>query len=583
MKNLLKKSFGILVVTMVGYGFANAQADFSINGLGRSILSNNQLKGNILNADTATGRMADTLSTRKGAGGYNLFDLGFNFKKGLEFKTNALLRVKQPFGDFWGEQTKFEFRQLQVMGDLRWLKYELGDIDVKMTPYTVYNADEMYHTFESSIYKARRDIVDYENFNKNNVWRLQGLKLGTGLYFENKYVNELIFKGFGVRTNGTNDFTTADRLLTGLSTDIVSQKYATIGFNYVGLNDIRVSRTYGVDYSNNIFTSTADIKVLDKDILKINLVGEGGTSNRNYLVYAKDTTTKDTTEVAKDYFVDGGVQVKFKKLFSFNVSYKNVGLNYSSPSAQTTRYNIAAAPALFGKVLSNTANRQQLLFDRFTQEAVYNRTLSTTLNSFNPIFNNITPYGEATPNRKGITLALASADSLAVKFYAQARFFTEITGEGTTLKRNFKALTTGVQISLAKLLKFDRPIDISFGDRYEKTDRGADTLVNLTSNIVDAGLVIGVFKQLDFMLGQKYLTAKGRELVSNRTVLNELGTPTNYNVDATQKITSIGFRINFNETANFVMNYNLVDASDKKMTAMNYTMNQLFVNFNIIF
>ena len=110
-----------------------------------------------------------------------------------------------------------------------------------------------------------------------------------------------------------------------------------------------------------------------------------------------------------------------------------------------------------------------------------------------------------------------------------------------------------------------------------------DTLVNLTSNIVDAGLVIGVFKQLDFMLGQKYLTAKGRELVSNRTVLNELGTPTNYNVDATQKITSIGFRINFNETANFVMNYNLVDASDKKMTAMNYTMNQLFVNFNIIF
>jgi hypothetical protein len=109
----------------------------------------------------------------------------------------------------------------------------------------------------------------------------------------------------------------------------VSQKYATIGFNYVGLNDIRVSRTYGVDYSNNIFTSTADIKLLDKDNFKINLVGEGGTSNRNYLIYAKDTTTKDTAEVAKDYFIDGGMKVKFKKLISFKASYKNVGINYS--------------------------------------------------------------------------------------------------------------------------------------------------------------------------------------------------------------------------------------------------------------
>jgi hypothetical protein len=172
---------------------------------------------------------------------------------------------------------------------------------------------------------------------------------------------------------------------------------------------------------------------------------------------------------------------------------------------------------------------------------------------------------------------------MAIKFFAQTRLFTEIVGEGTLLKRNFTALTTGVQISLAKLLKFDRPIDLTFGDRYEKTDRGADTLVNLTSNVIDAGLVIGVFKQLDVMLGGKYLTAKGREQVSNRTVLNELGIPTNYNVDATQKITAIGFRINFNETANFVMNYNLIEASDKKMTAMNYTMNQLFVNFNIIF
>ena len=577
MRNLLQKSISIIVVTMVSYNFAIAQADFSVNGLGRSILSDNSLKGNLLN-DTTGGKAKDTLSTRKGSGGYNLFDLGFNFKKGKEFKTNAILRVKQPFGDFWGDLTKFEFRQLQIMGELRWLKYELGDIDVKMTPYTVFNADESYNKFESDIFKARRDIVEYENFNKNNVWRLQGIKLGTGLYFENKIVDEILIKGFAVRTRGTNEFTIPDRLLTSVSTEFNSFKRGTIGVNYVGYNDIKVMPAFVTDYANNLVTSNFDLKIINKDNFKLHLLGEAGFSKRVLYRYSNDSN-----EVSRDYFYDGGVKAKSKKGHAIKIAYKNVGLNYSSPSAQTTRVNIDAAPALFDKVNNKNTVREQTLFDRYSQETVYNRNLTDTLNLFNPIFNNTTPFGEATPNRQGITVEAESADSSNIKFFVQGRLYSEIVGEGTTAKRAFKTLTTGAKINLGKIIKVERPIDITLCHRVENTTRSAEAKVDLSTNVIDAGLVIGIFKQLDFMLGAKMLNSRGNEFLVNRSDLNNIASFRRFDVNVNQTTSSVGFKINFNETANLYVNYNVVDIVNHRTTSQNYTINQLFMNFNILF
>ena len=42
------------------------------------------------------------------------------------------------------------------------------------------------------------------------------------------------------------------------------------------------------------------------------------------------------------------------------------------------------------------------IFDLVSDEQLYNQDLSSILMGFNPIYSNILPYGDATPNRTGV-------------------------------------------------------------------------------------------------------------------------------------------------------------------------------------
>jgi hypothetical protein len=565
------KTIIFLLAASMGYQEVYSQADLTFNGLGRGIITNNNLSGNILNGDTA--------SRRKGLSGYNLFDLSVGFSKGKEFKSNIILRLRQPFGEFWGQATTFEFRQLQIMGDLKSISYGIGDIDVQMTPYTVFNPGELqnYHGMESEIFKARRDIVQYENFNRGNVWRLQGVKLGSARYLNSKFIEQILVKGFGVRTNATNDVNIPDRVLTGLSVHAFSEDRLNAGINYTGYLDIPLS-DFATNYRNNVITGEINYRIINNEGFKLNIKGEGGISD--YTFYKKST---NSTAKANDFFADGGVKAEVKNGITFGLSYKNVGAKFSSPSAQTTRLNLTSNPLLFSPILNNTTNRPQILFDRFTQEQIYNRGISPALQTnYTPYFNNINPYGEATPNRQGFTFDMNTKDSSAINMVARARYFTEVVGEGSTFKRNFIAANAGMKISLNKLLNFEKAFVLTFGGRMEKTKRG-DNSVDLTSTLIDGGIMYRIDESLDLMAGVKFLTANGKEIIGIRNDLNSFSGYNGINVKLTQNIIAFGFRVNFNPTTNFLVNYNMVAQKDKLNDNLSYNINQLFMNFNIMF
>ena len=129
-----KKSI-IYSALSLGFGFvANAQGpEYSLNGLGRSIVTNNTLSGNSIDGAN---------NTQKGnVSGYNLFDLQTNLDLDSTFNAKTILRTRSPFGTSFGSQTAFEFRMFSMGGNLNGLKYELGDIRVELTPYTVFNSD----------------------------------------------------------------------------------------------------------------------------------------------------------------------------------------------------------------------------------------------------------------------------------------------------------------------------------------------------------------------------------------------------------------------------------------------------------
>ena len=237
----------------LGFAFvANAQGpEYSLNGLGRSIITNNNISGNALEG-------AD--NTQKGdVSGYNLFDLQTNLDLDSTFNAKAILRTRSPFGTAFGAQTAFEFRMFSMGGKLNGLKYEFGDIRLELTPYTIFNSDIAASGYESKIFSERREILEYENFNEGNTWLLQGV---SAQYAWN--VGEeggLGFYGFTTRTSSSNEFDVPDRLLSGGRLEYQVNKKIKFGINEAALYDLAVA-TSEFDYTN--FVTTADLNFQNK-------------------------------------------------------------------------------------------------------------------------------------------------------------------------------------------------------------------------------------------------------------------------------------------------------------------------------
>jgi hypothetical protein len=569
MKTLLKY-FIIILFLYSQSEMAIAQLDVNINGVGRGILSNNQLSGPVLHGDTA--------SPRKGLSGYFLFDMSMSASKGTELRTNVVLRLKQPWGEFYGETTPFEFRQFQVMGDLRWLHYELGDIDLEQTSYTVFNNNEMYHQFEADPFKARRQIVEYENFNKGNVWRLQGVKLGTVAYIDKSWLKEVQIKSYGVRTNTTNDANTPDRILAGGTIKSIISEGHTIGFNYSGLLDVPLDG-YTTNYRNNVGTLDINHRLVNQSNFKLFLTGEGGLSSNKYYKSSIDSTREHI-----GYFYDVSLKAQAKKGLGLKVGYKNVGLWFTSPASQTLRVNVNQPTMLFTNIYNNTTPRPQMMYDRFTQEQIYNRTLSPILQSYVPYYGNISPYGDATPNRQGLTLALASApEKEKFEFNVTAKAMTEVQAIGSTELRHFIGAYSGCRIGLDSILGMTRKFKMTFGAQYESTNRSQGN-INLKTMIGDGGITYNILRSCDFMFGVKVLNANGHEVMPIRNTIGDIITYQDvYVKNHIETIYSTGFKLIFNEYTNFYVNYNLVSTQDKQTVNAAYNLNQLFMNFNLTF
>lgn len=571
----MKKALYLSAMLLGLSGALKAQTDFSISGLGRVVVTDNKLKGPILDGDLST--------PNKGVSGYILFDMKPTLKVNNNTHANAILRVKSPFGAFFGDQVQFEFRQFQIMGKInKYVDYQIGDINVEMTPYTVYAFSEMPHEFEAEVFKIRRNIVNYENFVIGNAWRLQGVQ-GFANIPVSKGLKGVYVNAFVVRTNATNESTVPDRILAGAKVNLKQSDNFSIGGNYVGLQDITV-KTSAYDYVNHVLTGDAKISA-DLDAVRLQLKGETGFSSFDY------TRNADKVNVSyNDYFYDVNGNAVFNPLkLKLFAGYRNVGPQFSSPSAQTRRINVTSAPQLFPTVHNNTDPRAQVLYDRFTQENVYNRSINAVLYPFLPAYNLIFPYGDATPNRKGLTAGISSDTALkALTAEVRVDLFNEIIGEGVVETRKFTGIRGGAVLEIGKLLDIKRRISVNAGYRYEKSSRGGLAPVDFHTGLVDAGASIEVLKKFDLMGGVKLLNASGQEYLTQRdqfnmiTAANPLDPFAVYNVDLSQKIYTVGARLRFGDLSFFTLNYNISDNKEKNDSANDYKINQFFFNYTLI-
>ncbi len=567
-----------LVIWVAGFT-ANAQVlnkntTFKLGGLGRSVLTSDKLSGPLLEGDT--------LSANKGLGGYTLFDLNADLTVNQIFNANTILRMRNPYGSFYGQDTYFEFRQLQFNGRIgRNLKYELGDIYIGLTPYTVHNANEPMDTkFEADVFKVRRDILNYENFYVDNKWRLQGVQLTYGLDSVLTF-NRIGIKAFGVRTNATNEGLTPDRVFVGGRLDFVKNDMLKFGVNGVTYTDLPVSTTQ-IELQNNVYTGDAAF-TWQNDALLLGVAVEGGISSTKYA----DNFNK-TSNSFEDFFYQPELKAGFKPAkVLLSASYRNVGPQFNSPSAQTQRINATYNPTIFPTQNLDAVNRGQMIFDRTTEEGIYNRSLTQSLQAFLPQYGNITPYGPATPNRTGISAGITTDTSLHnITIEAGVDLLSEINGELTEELRKFTGIRGGVLVNVGSLVKLKRLIDVSVGVRTENTTRDGDLKVDFKSTVIDAGLSVETFRKVDFIGGIKMLTAKGNEYRVNRNAISQVmayDPSYDYLYDGAENIYSAGLRFRFADFAQASVVYNMTQVTRNNSVNADYNYDQLFMNFVLKF
>ncbi len=601
MRTFAKKVLILAAMTAGTMMVSNAQVVYW-NGLGRALVTGSYLNGNILkpytdtsNASNPIHQTKDTTSARKSTDGYTIFDLGVNAQPNELLRASAILRLKNSFGGFYGDGSQFIFRQLRLDGLIgKKVKYEIGDIDLELTKYTLFNSNEIYNDYESDILAQRRSVVEYENFNFGNKWRLQGAHLQSNLRFTNG-IEKINLRGFATRNRRYTPAVNPDRYMLGGKIEVMQSRFLQAGVNYVYLYDAvgtiaapvltNQNQVLTGDFKANYFTDKVDFSVY----------GEVGKSTNHYKNPNTAASIDSTSRPAvHDHFYDLGVSAKYKPLLlKVFANYRNVGADFFSSGAQTRRTFDYAGADLFATINNNTTSRTGAamggltLMDYISDQGVRNLSLQNTLMMYNPAYNNINPYGQATANRKGFTFgASLGNDEKVLKADIVADLLSEINSIGDTIGkalRKYTGVKGGLMFNAHKLLRFEKHIILTAGGRYESTVRTGAAPVNLKSTLIDAGLTVEIFKQLDLVGGLKTINAKGNEYINHRNVYNEIDQIYNFNLSQTQMIYSYGVRYRFSKNTYFTVNGITQQVKFKEAAYQNYKISQIFFNYTMVF
>jgi len=558
-------------------------------------MNDSRLSGNVLNGDST--------SPKRGALGTMFLDLGITVAPSKDFKLYAEFRMQNIIGNFNYQgntnqngisltttnslvDSRMIFRQIRAEGIIKKIiHYQIGDIDLGLSKYTLFNNSEIFNDYEAGLYQQRREIPRYENFQTDNLWRLQGVSAKTQINLKGP-VRRIDLNIFGARTKMNLGDNVPDRLIVGGKLEVLQSKYLTLGANWINMFDIPRtiydSLKIPYNYNNNVLTGTYKITPYNKGKFELNILGESGFSKNKYFISSMDSTSKK-----HDYFIDAGIKALYKpKKIQLTVSYINIGQDFTSPGAQTLCLLPTQSPLYFSKLNNGTTTRPLTIYDRLSDETIYNLRINPGLMKFIPVYGNVLPYGAATPNRSGIIYNIGRTidTSNVLSYNVGGAFLTELVSEGDSTSRKlrkFVQVKGGITINISKLTGSSKTILFSVGGRYENTTRDGSASVNFSSVLADAGLTLEIFKNFYLMGGTKYLHGNGTEVITQRDIFGSISgyTPYNYNVD--QLLVSGGLKLALFKNSFASVEYNRLMITDHNDSKQNYTLGNLLINFTL--
>ena len=542
---------------------------FEIGGLSRALADNSFLD------------QTDTINNDVKQDFNLVFDLAINAELNEFINFYSELRLGNSLEVFDTSSSYINLRRILIYGKLsKNTLFEIGDIDLKMTPFTLWNFQEEGIVNENRLANNFRKIQRYENFNNGNFWRRQGLVIkGTKSVFKD---DTIYYKTFGTRELASNEISTPDVFLYGSEVQYHSNTIS-LGINHIDLFSNYKGINYDTNLNNHVFSTNFEL-----NFKKIKLQSEFGFSSFT------NTMNNFDSKWINGEFLNFGFNFEISDNLTYSTSFRSVSEDFSSPGSQSKRINYSMAPSIFPESNNNTISRDISLsdiiygVDFIRSNSIYNRTIDYGLDHFNPIFGVIEPYGLATPNRRGISSELTFSDSLKI-IVVNANFslLNDLVGEGINTKRNYLKYSIGFDFSLNKLLKLDKQFLFSGGYSYSTSKREHPINlnvqnVNLKCNIIDLGLEFEILKNLSVLSSYKRLFSYGLDYLPIRNTDFSIESYNAFQCDLIHEISSFGLAYDFNKKSSVLINYQILNFSDKILDN-SFSINQFFVLVQIKF
>ena len=132
---------------------------------GRNLWLSSYSRGLIYTDEMKTDGVPDTVTAARTQSGHALVDLGLHVQPNPNLEVMGMIRVRNDFGGFWGSGVTFDLRQLWVRGVIAdIIRFQLGDIDYRMSPYTFRNEDEWILGGTSTVSQTSLDMLRYDIF-----------------------------------------------------------------------------------------------------------------------------------------------------------------------------------------------------------------------------------------------------------------------------------------------------------------------------------------------------------------------------------------------------------------------------------
>ncbi len=519
---------------------------FTLNGMARTLSFMDNLSQDLPEPDTIT--------APKSLASHTLVDLGMNIRPGENIEIQSMVRIRNDFGGFWGSGVTFDVRELYVKGLIKEIvRYQVGDINYKLTPYTFYNPDAELTAFTPAVFSHLSDQLNFDNFySDDNTWRQQGAAVDFGILIK-KYVQEINWNLFTSRIAVTNGSSTPDRLFSAANMSVIQSKYFNIGINYTNLYDFAGTATTDQQLKNPVTTINANGEYSLTN-WKFNWSGETGRSNL-------ELYNDSLTPVLNDGFFDTKISAVYLpwKIEIF-LQMKSVGVDFRSPGAQTKRINFESYPASFERITNDQILRGLTSFDLLRESELYNLQLQDGLMAFDPKYDNITPFGDATPNRQGFETGLNWAGwNEAVKLNTSYLAQTEIRGQGTLIQREFNRISAGVEVEIGKLIKSKKDIIFQADFRQDATNRSGEAGVpdvDIQTDVISVGISAEIVSHLELLAGIQKHSYSGFEFINQVNIYDEIINFTEYPVDGDQQMWGAGARWNFSEKTYLMGQFN---------------------------